>query len=419
MIMSRRARMSVFALLCLGLLAPPADSRPADDRARCGRPTLFRVSRWDERSGRQQFGFIDNAGKLVVGFNRLPGTTVSVGEFCEGRAMIVVPAERDAHAGGLDTKVGFIDESGRVVIEPRYASAHDFSEGLAFAWGGGFLGFIDRDGREVFNIDRIDVGDFHDGLATIRLSAAWPPEGGFIDRSGRVAIRGPYGFVDDFSEGLAGVEVTGGIVSRVGFIDTKGEMVIPPRFGVTKGGDALVTVATARFSEGLACVKGDGGYGYIDKRGEFVIPPRFKEAQGFSEGLAWVKTPQDKAGWIDRSGRWAVTLAVNDTHPAGFVIASTSALNDWAYSEGLVPFVIYSGKRVLRGYMDRTGRVAIEPKEFDTAGPFRGGLARVTFFEGAEYRKGRTGYFDQVTRQYMAEKYGYIDRAGRFVWREP
>jgi hypothetical protein len=364
-------------------------------------------------------GFIDRAGKLVIGFDRLPEMTVSLGGFCEGRAMIVVAGGEKTPGGRSDTKVGFIDESGRVVIEPRYDSARDFSEGLAFAWGGGFLGFIDRDGKEVFKIDNLAVGDFHDGLASIVLRAARPSEGGYIDRSGRLAVKGRYGFVDDFAEGLAGVEVDDGIVGRVGFINTKGEMVLPPRFGVTKGGDALLTVATARFSEGLACVKWGGGYGYIDKRGEFIIPPQFREAQGFSEGLAWVKTPQGKAGWIDKAGRWVVTLAVNDVHPGGFVIASTSALNDWGYSEGLVPFPVYSGKKVLRGYMDRTGEVAIRPMEFDSTGPFRGGLARVTFFESAAYLKGRPGYFDRVTKQFMAEKYSYIDRTGRFLWREP
>lgn len=416
--MNRRVHLGVFALFCLGVLAPRAYSQPGDGGVRCGRPTLFQVSRWDEKSGRKQSGFIDESGKLVIGFDRLPETTVGLGGFCEGRAMLVVAGGRNAPGGGSDKKVGFIDESGRVVVEPRYDSARDFSEGLAFAWGGGFLGFIDRDGKEVFKIDNLAVGDFHDGLASIGLRAAWPPEGGYIDRSGRLAIKGPYAFVDDFSEGLAGVEVSDGSVGRVGFINTKGEMVLPPRFGVTRGGDALRTVATARFSEGLARVKGEGGYGYIDRSGEFIIPPQFREAQGFSEGLAWVKTPQGRTGWIDKSGRWVVTLAVNDLHPGGFVIASTSALNNWRYSEGLVPFSVYSGKKVLRGYMGRSGEVVIKPAEFNSAGPFRGGLARVTFFESAEHREGRPGHFDRVTKQFMAEKYGYIDRAGRFIWRE-
>lgn len=127
--------------------------------------------------------------------------------------MLVMAGGRSAPGGGSDKKVGFIDESGRVVVEPRYDSARDFSEGLAFAWGGGFLGFIDRDGKEVFKINNLAVGDFHDGLASIELRAAWPPEGGYIDRSGRLAIKGRYAFVDDFRSMLPLIPHCGGASS--------------------------------------------------------------------------------------------------------------------------------------------------------------------------------------------------------------
>ena len=75
---------------------------------------------------------------------------------------------------------------------------------------------------------------------------------------------------------------------------------------------------------------------------------------------------------------------------------------DWRYSEGLVSFYVYSGEgRPLHGYMDRSGKVVIEPREFNKVGPFLGGLARV-------YVKGSEGSSDD---------YGYINKTGQFIWR--
>lgn len=71
-----------------------------------------------------------------------------------------------------------------------------------------------------------------------------------------------------------------------------------PSFWPRKGTDALVTVGTGRFLEGLACVRErDADYGYINKKGEYVIPPRFYRAQEFSEGLAWAAGEDGKVGW--------------------------------------------------------------------------------------------------------------------------
>ena len=405
------ANVMAIVLGFVSALMPSVYSQEGELQSRRPPPRLYQVSRWDEKSHRKRIGFIDKSGRLVIGFDRLPETTKHVGEFNEGRAVIVVAAakERKEPGGCCDEKVGFIDETGSVVIAPRFISAHNFSEGLAFAWGNGFMGFIDREGKEVFKVAEYTVGDFHDGLAALR-------PGGYIDRAGGLVIKG-YTFADDFSEGLAGVEVAGGILKRFGFINTKGEMAIPPRFPSRIGGDAMITVATSRFSEGLASVKGEGSYGYIDKSGRFVIAPQFQEAQEFSEGLAWVKTFQGKTGWIDKSGRWAIVVEDGKVYPSGILQAAKTATIDSRFSEGLVPFVTYSKNRTFRGYMDRKGEVIIQPREFDSAGPSRGGLARVTFYEPGEYWEGKMGYFDRATKRFMEKKYGYIDRAGRFVWR--
>lgn len=395
--MAKRFPASPLFLIVLAMVGSATAQSAGEQRLKLEPRRLYRISSKAE-SGKKEIGFIDQTGKLVIGVDRLPKNTWHVGDFHEGLALIVV-----GNSAAPESGVGFIDESGAVVIAPRFVYARDFSEDRAYVRKNGFVGFIDRLGKEVFAVDDSSDSDFHEGLVAVgpsRLGEKW----GFMDRSGRWAIKRQYSFADDFSEGLAGVEVDG----KYGFINQKGEMVIEPRFLPRKGTEALITVATSRFSEGLACVKVDGsGYGYIDKQGKFVIPPQFSRAQEFSEGLAWVVANDGKIGWIDKAGRWVVT-GVNGLSFSGELgVVYSSESYDWRYSEGLVPFLIINNKRYLRGYMDQRGAVVIKPRgdeDFGKLGPFLGGVALVHFFVN-----GRDG---------VLEKLAYIDRSGRFIWRE-
>lgn len=396
----------ILLLICLTVPTTAAHLRQGTRKPSRRPGHLYQVSTGDGLSGKRRFGFIDKTGKLVIDFGRLPRATELVREFREGRALIYLKKEkRGGTPGDADYVAGYIDETGEVIIAPRFEHARDFSEGLAYAGAKGSGGFIDRRGRVVIKVD-FSVKDFHEGLA-----AAAPARGrgwGYIDRSGRSVIKPQYQFADDFSEGLAGVAVEG----KYGFIDKRGEMVIPPRFVLRRGGrHGELIVSSGRFSEGLACVRVGELYGYINAKGDFVIPPRFARAQDFSEGLAWVVTRDEetralkKAGWIDKSGRWVVTGVGGRIFSPGLpeFLSHATELHDWKYSEGLVPFIRYSGDRTLRGYMDRRGEVVIKPGEFDRAGPFVGGVARVSL-----RRNVGSG---------LDEAYGYIDRRGRFIWR--
>jgi hypothetical protein len=410
--LDKRARTAVLVLTLLSALAPAALARPAGPKPRRETRRLYQVYKEDGRGG-ARIGFIDKTGRLVIGFDKLPEGTVRAGEFHDGRAFVVVkPRGGDIYS----PRFGYVDETGALVIKPRFISAHDFGEGLAFVMGTDFQGFVDRQGRPVIKFD-FNTSDrareFHEGLAAVAqlsvdsegraASLLW----GYVDRSGAWVVRPRYHFADDFSEGLAGV--FDGL--KYGFINRAGEMVIAPRF-VPDWSNHYV-VAAGRFSEGLACVNVGGAYGYIDKRGDFVIPPRFSRARNFSEGLAWVVTADETttlsngAGWIDRAGRWAVNSVdgrkLSPETPEFFVYAI--GLPDRDYSEGLVPFFVYEGDdKILNGYINKRGEAVIKPSaEFNIVGPFVGGVAKVTFH--GDWAPGGV------------EPYGYIDKTGRLIWR--
>lgn len=411
--MSASIRKAAIILIGLTALAATASAQPSGDQKPRRPPSyLYQVSNKDEKSGEARIGFIDNTGKLVIPFDRLPKTTVGVGEFHEGRAVIYLREETgDKLNGNSNYRAGYIDETGKVVIAPRFDSARDFSEGLAYVEldASGFRGFIDREGKTVIKVDAPTAKDFHEGLAAVGTREGRDDrvgDWGYIDRSGREVIKRQYFFAEDFAEGLAGVLVDNG---KYGFINQRGTMVIPPNFEPFKGlRHKKVIMGTSRFSAGLACVKEAGGfYGYINKKGEFAIPPRFERAQEFSEGLAWVVTKDWKAGWIDKSGQLVVTGINGQSFPARTEIIYTDEILDWRYSEGLVPFILYVENKFMRGYMDRSGRVVIKLQrddEFGTLNPFSGGVAMVYLFV-----QGKRG---------EEQKYGYIDKTGRFLWRQ-
>ena len=191
--------------------------------------------------------------------------------------------------------------------------------------------------------------------------------------------------------------------------------------------DAREYQDTGSFSEGLAAVltKGPlGRFGYIDKSGRMVIPPQFGNAGRFSEGRARVEVEHVPGSWsvayIDPNGKvvfqtdfvrtrdFADGVAVAGKENAEYLIqrdGTVSMLFDdlnlqvapesfVGFSHGLL--VVRDAVKEKYGYIDKTGRFVIPPK-FENAGAFSEGLARVS-----EIVDGR-------------ELVGFIDTKGQYI----
>src|ERR1035437_3884839 len=180
---------------------------------------------------------------------------------------------------------GFVDKSGKLVINPQFDRAEVLAERLA-AVRLGRWGYVDVSGKVVINpqFDKADV--FSDGLAAVKLGGGGPdplapfdprpyrPFGGggrygYINPEGKYAINPQFEDAGTFAGGLAAVKLGG----RWGFIDKTGKIVINPQFD-----------EAAAFSDGLAAVKMGGRFGYTDSSGKLVINPQFERADSFSEG---------------------------------------------------------------------------------------------------------------------------------------
>jgi len=116
---------------------------------------------------------------------------------------------------------------------------------------------------------------------------------GFIDRTGRVVIPAKFDRVEEFQENRA-IVWSG---SSAGYIDPSGSLVIPANY----------STATS-FEQGRALVSREGKYSVIDTQGKTVAEIPYRVLGDFSDGLAVVQRARTASapsayGYIDRNGK--------------------------------------------------------------------------------------------------------------------
>jgi hypothetical protein len=305
---------------------------------------------------------------------------------------------------GYNGRIGYIDASGRLVIDAVFEDAWPFSEGLAAVRRSGKWSYINLSGDLVIELPAgtVQAAPFREGLAAFQDSGdKW----GYVDRSGHVAIQPIFDRTQGFSEGLALVEQN----RRWFFIDRAGNQAVAGDFQPVTG-----------FSEGLAAVKINDRVGFIDSAGAVIIGAKFLKAEHFSEGLAAASEDGRTWGYIGKNGEWAIAPSFEAARPfseglavvqreyrRGAVRKDGSIAVDFrfqylrSFSLGLAPAAL---GRVF-GYIDSRGRFVIQPA-FSSANGFAApGVALVAIQE-----KAKPG---QVL---PPEVHGYIDISGKLIW---
>lgn len=169
---------------------------------------------------------IDKTGKFVFG----PGYEVSYGfdGFVEGMAR-VYDTEKSITA--------FADESGKTVFELSLDHDDDiydnFSEGLlrvrVYVSGGWKYGFVDKSGKMVIEPQYDYAQRFSEGLALIGVGDDDEDtrKYGFIDKSGKIVIEPQFEDAESFDKGLASVRIEKNGVSYKGYVNKEGTVVWP------------------------------------------------------------------------------------------------------------------------------------------------------------------------------------------------
>ena len=207
-------------------------------------------------------GFIDHAGKILF---ELP-LDVTLG-FHEGLVGVL-----------LRGSVSYYDRAGRKIpISTDYGpKSNSFSEGLVPVEKKDQWGFVDRSGKIVIEAKFEDADNFNEGLAPVKVhgETVWcPPDAsgnrsgaagmyGYIGKTGRIVIAPQFNYAEPFAEGVAAVSKC----DQAYFIDKTGKTLITGEFKYA-----------SHFSGGLAYVQTmtPNGVlaGYIDKTGKFVWGP--------------------------------------------------------------------------------------------------------------------------------------------------
>lgn len=372
------------------------------------------------------WGYITPTGEMAIEprFER-------AGVFGKGRAAVAV-----------DDKLGFIDESGSVVIECQYQTAFGgwvrkpFKDDihavcLAEKWG-----FIGLDGKEVIPFTFQQVSPLSDGLIVVEEIAETNSKWGAIDAAGREVIPIEFGELrPSLKEGLVGAsrhydgprKIGVDLIDdcRWGFVDRTGAEIIA--FDFSRVGDFADGLASAANWEAGSASSEAGQFGYIDQDGDVVIPFQFDWAFDFEGELALVKDKSgDEAyGFINRRGHLVIPMVhrLADFNGSDRIIVSDGnmcGLLDYAGVEivpitfnQILPFVDglactskggtkegWSVKGAVYGFIDPDGNEAI-PFRFEGAKSFNAGLAAVKV-------DGRWGLIDREGKQIVPNNYDAI-----------
>ncbi|MHA4847771.1 WG repeat-containing protein [Flavitalea antarctica] len=311
-----------------------------------------------KRNGK--WGYMNNKLEFII-----TAKFANAGDFNEGLA--AVSNLVDEGTGSLKEYYGFIDSTGKLVVEFRYDRVLDFSEGFAVVVEHGKYGYINKDGVELIKPQYEDAASFSEGLAAVKIN----DKNGFINTDGRMVIGPRYAracWVSAFSEGLAPVYFED---DAAGYIDREGKLIIPADY-----------LYVSAFSEGLALVqpKGKTKYGYINKKGEIVIEPIYELSLPFSEGVASVKLSRPDGSTffrvLNKDGR---TIADNLNYSFTGIFREGLAgveTNDYRW-----------------GFIDKYGTEVIPPK-YASVRLFRNGLSMIQ--TGSLFTTLNTGYIDKA-----------------------
>jgi hypothetical protein len=309
------------------------------------------ASVWESTGNGRRFGFVDESGKLVI-----KPAFASVEPFHDGLAAVKLPVD--------PFMSGFIDRTGKLVIEPKYMFAGDFSNGIAAVSSNNWSWLIDKNGRQLTE-ERL-THDFPRIVGNVAIVYSYSARKyGIVNSRGERIVPPEYSYitVGDTDMGKSGwlCLPTGSNVTLKHFLlqnnnelwgmaDSTGKILFAPRFEriIDSNIDHVV-------------VKTKTGYGIVDLKGDYTVDPKYDDITEFGQ-LTGAKSNR----------KWRMISADGRVLPQKIdAILRDPCTNRW-FSDGLGP-VIKEGRC---GYVNKDGEFAIPP-QFDFARPFSEGFAPV------------------------------------------
>jgi hypothetical protein len=213
-----------------------------------------------------KYGFMNEDGKVMIrhAFD-------FVGFFQEGLAIVA-----------LNDKYGFINKHGDLQIPCRYESVGDFNNGLSIVELKGKMGMIDRNGRYLFECVYDDLGIFSEGMVYASLNDKY----GYYDINGKEVISHKFDDAYDFRDGIANVESDG----KQSIINQVGDYEIPLAYSEIK-----------LYYDTLYTFEEDGFYGIMNHKAQLFVEPIYTAISAVHNGLA-IASIQDRVVYLDTLG---------------------------------------------------------------------------------------------------------------------
>ncbi|KMJ59842.1 hypothetical protein AB685_02990 [Bacillus sp. LL01] len=347
------------------------------------------------------------------------------------------------------TKWGYIDEKGKFVLKPTYENGGEFQQnGLAIVSKGGGTGVITHTGKFVIKPIYSSIFPFTEGRAIAMLK-----EGGsvVVNEKGKILSDRSYPFISPYQGGRAVYQETkNGGTTLYGYLDLNGKVAISAQYQYAfdmKDGKALVQV-------------NDGLYALLDSTGTKLQTFPYEQMNGLSEGLiSFKKTYQDKAGYVDETGKVVIEPQFGMSLPfqdgRAVVNASTDYKNQYGLIDKAGKYIIpprYNDINQLGGNRAAIGK-AINPEEpfvgsiyaigdtlngqimtdfvYDTVNNYKGKYSSVTqgiksFFINNSGRTakelpvidgiGTLSIEGQLVKAFVDQRLSYYDKSGNLVY---
>lgn len=318
----------------------------------------------DYEAPESKWGYINTLGDLVI-----PARYDEASHISEGMAAV-----------NLRGKWGYIDTAGHTVIDFQFKAAWPFSEGVGRVLNfNGSWTLVYRDGRQnTLPLEIVEVYDASDGLLRFKQNFRT----GYLNSEGTIIIAPEYEQGWDFEGGTARIRLN----EKVGLIDTTGQLILPAEYDkLINPGDSWIPAKTGTlhyyinrhsnttlqddwsyvnsFHHGAAAVSGAGSKYLIDTTGQQI--------SGFFQSLRYAGSGR----WVcERDGKFALSDA-NGTVLCNF---EYDQINN--FSEGYAVFM----QDGYYGYLDLECLQFIPP-QFGLAWDFSGGFARAAFRDGIAY----------------------------------
>lgn len=222
-------------------------------------------------------------------------------------------------------KWGFVDTNGNIVIEPRFYSVGDFSEGLCSVMSyNGKWGFIDKTGKIIINPKFDRVFRFEKGMAVVSINDKF----GVINEKGEIIINPIYDFIKP--DGNLFLVLKN---EKWGWIDNENNNFINIQYDFAFGFNGSK----------LAPIKLADKWGYINKEDELIISNQYDFAFPYIGDLAPVSS-NDNIGFIDKEGTYKILPDYDFKNNFDFILNIYSDYYDF--------FRLMDGNRIIKNGWD-------------------------------------------------------------------